>query len=79
MENNSSKLDVLDDCVDEELEQLNCDIATMDNVGSSDGEKVRYSWADLPEQVPGSGHAQLGDYLENGGSGLVGQLFGFLE
>ena len=57
MENNSSKLDVLDDCVDEELEQLNCDIATMDNVGSSDGEKVRYSWADLPEQVPGSGHA----------------------
>ena len=37
---NSSKLDVLDVYVDEKLEQLNRDIATMEKVGSSDGEKV---------------------------------------
>ena len=51
---NSSKLDVLDDGVDEELKQLNCDTTTMQKVGSSKREEVRYSRSDLPEQFPGA-------------------------
>ena len=51
---NSSKLDVPDDGVDEELKQSNCDISTIEKVGSSNGEEVCNSGADLPEQFPGA-------------------------
>ena len=37
---NSSKLNVLDDGVDEELKQLDCCTTTMQKVGSSKREKV---------------------------------------
>ena len=37
---NSSKLNILDDGVDEELKQSNRDISTIEKVGSSNGEEV---------------------------------------
>ena len=51
---NSSKLNVLDDGVDEELKQLNSGTTTMQKMGSSEREKVRHSGSDLPEQFPGA-------------------------